>query len=503
MTEPGTVAEPHVTGATRVAHWKRAVLLFGVALISLQALWMLALPAFFGMDEFDHAYRATSVADGHWGPGTRIPDDGRGYLIRVPADIVSAAHGPCEALDYTRPDNCTATTTPDENDTVLIASGAATYNPVWYAVIGTAAKPFSGDTALIAMRLIGALACDAFLVAAAAMALRRSTSIWPFLGVILVGTPSLLYATTVAAPNGLNYSAAILMWVAGLDLLAATAASARRSAIAFTIASSTVMFTHTTGIMWVALSLVCTVPLWWGRGYALVQRDRASFFWGGAVIGIMGAACFAWIVVAHTNDPAGERSGHLGAMPASAYVSGPVQWTLQAIATMRFRNTPAPLPVYGLSLAVLIILSVVALRTAHRRFVLSLAAIAIATTATPLLLTYLSYDAIGMAWQGRYGLPLSVGFLLVAVEALRNRPPPIAVWGLIGALATIQTLTVGAAFRENRSGALHDPIALVVLGGAIYFIALGIAARRSEDNSARLLGEGGSIQDQATSRPNG
>src|SRR6478672_1363691 len=131
----------------------RATSLVLLGVIVLQFAWLMALPAFHGMDEFDHAYRAASVARGHWGPGREAPGDGRGQLIRVPLDIVTEAHDACAGLEYTGPDNCRPVSPVDARDQVAVASAAATYNPVFYAVVGLAALPFDGNNALLAMRV--------------------------------------------------------------------------------------------------------------------------------------------------------------------------------------------------------------------------------------------------------------------------------------------------------------------------------------------------------------
>ncbi len=41
----------------------------------------------------------------------------------------------------------------------------------------------------------------------------------------------------------------------------------------------------------------------------------------------------------------------------------------------------------------------------------------------PLVLTVLTWDNLGLAWQGRYGLPYAMGVFLIAGQALDRRPP--------------------------------------------------------------------------------
>ncbi|MEP6665706.1 MAG: hypothetical protein ABJA81_04595, partial [Nocardioidaceae bacterium] len=85
-------------------HW-RFPALFVLGALLLQLAWSLSLPAFTGVDEFDHAYRAAAVAHGEWradlGPATH----GRGDLVSVPKALPPAAGSVCNSYKYTGHDN--------------------------------------------------------------------------------------------------------------------------------------------------------------------------------------------------------------------------------------------------------------------------------------------------------------------------------------------------------------------------------------------------------------
>ena len=49
----------------------RQATLLALALLALQASWVLTVPPFRGIDEFDHAYRAAAVAHGQLVPSSR------------------------------------------------------------------------------------------------------------------------------------------------------------------------------------------------------------------------------------------------------------------------------------------------------------------------------------------------------------------------------------------------------------------------------------------------
>ena len=129
---------------------RRLFLLVLAAALLVQTAWILALPAFRGADEFDHVYKAEAVAHGQL-LDHGAAENGRGGLVEVPEDVVAAASVLCDSYKYTGPDNCN----PVEQlsgDTVTVASGASTYNPAYYAVVGLMAQPFSGAATDFAIR---------------------------------------------------------------------------------------------------------------------------------------------------------------------------------------------------------------------------------------------------------------------------------------------------------------------------------------------------------------
>ena len=152
--------------------------LLSLGTLLLQCAWILTVPPFRGIDEFDHAYRASSVAHGHWIPDRIAAENGRGDVIAASRSIVEAAYAECNALPYTGSDNCSAIE--DRGDgTVTVASAAARYHPLFYWLIGKPSMNFEGATALYVMRGVSAVMCAAFLGAAAFVLGLWSRTTWP------------------------------------------------------------------------------------------------------------------------------------------------------------------------------------------------------------------------------------------------------------------------------------------------------------------------------------
>ena len=71
----------------------------GLLLIELG--WVLAVPPFRGVDEWDHAYRASAVAHGQWMAPPTEATRGTGAFVDAEPDIVEAAQAECQRLEYT------------------------------------------------------------------------------------------------------------------------------------------------------------------------------------------------------------------------------------------------------------------------------------------------------------------------------------------------------------------------------------------------------------------
>jgi hypothetical protein len=467
--------------AARPLRHGRAITLLMLGVLAVQVGWLLAVPAFHSIDEIDHVYRASSVARGHWQAGSVVPADGRGHLIPVPDDIVVAARGACATLDYVGPDNCSPTTEPDGDGQVLVASAAATYNPAWYFVAGTVARPFDGERADLAMRLCAMLLCDLAIGAALWLLAKRTASRWATMGIAVACTPVLLYSSVNASPNGLGYCAGLLLWASLLTLPRAPNESLIGPLAGVAVSAPAIMVTHSTGLMWVAMSFLCAAPL-------LVPRVRHLWIGSkGVVIAVTlvlaGAAAVsaAWVLLAGTNDPRAGDAADYGPVPAEILFQGLILWPLQSIATLRLRADAAPIEVYAVGVALMSVFVVAALRASRRAERVSIALIALASLAIPLAATAVAYPRLAAAWQGRYGLALSFGIIVVATTALARTPGPRVLTGWIAAvgLAIVHWATLAGMFRENLAGAAQPWTPWFVVGGAVVTTAaFGLAFTR-------------------------
>jgi Predicted membrane protein (DUF2142) len=401
----------------------RIPLLLFVGALFVQAAWILTLPPFRGTDEFDHAYRAAAVAGGQWRSPGVAATHGRGQLVIVPRDLVDAAHPVCASYTYTGHDNCNPVSDMGRGR-VQVASAAASYNPLFYWVIGTPARPFHGAASLYAMRIVAALLCAVLLALAGWATSLWSRTRWPLVAMVAAATPVMLFSLSVAAPNGLEMCAAMTVWAALLGLHRRAPGEAAVPALlgSATVGALVLVTLRSIGPVWLAL-IVATVAVSLGtRRLAELLRCNAAVAATCSGLVLLGTlAAVAWTRIAATNaleahptETANRLTAALGQLPL---------WVLQGIAAFPRRTNAAPpivYPLVGLALAALVIAGYAAAGGRLRVAMLLTVGVSVAV---PLVLTIATIRETGAVWQGRYGLPYFIGLPLMAGLSLDRAGP--------------------------------------------------------------------------------
>ena len=464
-----------------------------LATLLAQAAWILAVPPFRGMDEFDHAFRAAGVASGQWRLHD-VAEGGRGLLVDVPDDLVSASQGQCEELAYIVPETCAGQGPGAEPGTVRATTSAANYEPVYYWVVGTAGEPFTGAHSLYAMRAMAALLCSIVLALAAWCLTTWVRGSWAFVGLLVGLTPTLIYSTTLAAPNGLEMAAGVLLWTAllglgGHDGIEAGLVHRERWLLA-AVTLSVVLLAglRTLGPLWVVLILACVTAMRGPRTLlAVALRHRVQV----AVVCVSAVAASASVLLWNRGNvaiPPGKYSGEIE--PNVGQIFRWLNWVLGSIGAFPFRDQPAPLEVYVLVLLVLLTLLVAAVR--HGAGV-GLRAVALATALfflVPSMLVAISLQERGGMWQGRYSLPFTAGIVMLAGLVLDRvrwrsnrrdvRPQALALVMLAVAqvisVVHVQLAELHRSVSADDAGWLHPPSAGTALLMALAWVVLGALA---------------------------
>lgn len=392
---------------------RRAML---AGLCGLFAIWVLVMPPYAGSDEHDHAYRAAAAARGQWAIDPVNATRGTGAFLTVPTHIVDAARAECQDLPYTRDRDCVGTPAGEET---VIASGAGRYHPLFYAVVGTIASPYDGAAALYAMRIAVALLAAAFVWAAACAASTWARTRWPYLGIAAACTPVAVYSSSVAAPNGVEMMSALALWMSLIGLLLAPPEHIRR--LAFLAASSGAVLAtlRPLGPLWCLVTLgavLLAVPAG-GRIKALLRRPAVLV--AGLVVLFSALQGTAWVLTVDALKMGGEGTEHssLGSRLGDAATQLPA-WMFQTIAAFPLRNEPTHPVVYACYLTLFVALLALGLRFGNARSRIAVSVVAAVVVVLPYMTTVNSIDRYGAAWQGRYGLPVAMGIVVLAALAL-------------------------------------------------------------------------------------
>jgi hypothetical protein len=386
---------------------KRGVIALLAVLIA-EAVWIVTVPPYRGSDEIDHAYRAAGVASGqfHLSQGAA---HGRGLLVWVPTDIVTAAQKQCTSLIYVGRDNCHAVETSGNRS--LVATSAYAYDPLYYLYVGTVAKPFHGAAADYAMRAATALVCALLLALGVGLMTFAGTGRWTDLGVLAAITPEVLFSGAMPSPNGVEMGLAFVLWAA---LLAAARhgddASLQRRLLAVAgIAVFPLTFIRLLGPMWVVLIVTAvTATIGWREAWVIVRRHRRVVSTIAAVT-VVGVCWWATgqVIASHATgvQPDVDRKKWILAFNLPVY-------TMQMVGAFPWRDEPAPLAIYPLVFFVILLMLVAAWRRGAtvqvRRAVFW---VGITSLLVPVVLSLVFMPSAGAIWQGRYEIPFVIGIL--------------------------------------------------------------------------------------------
>lgn len=480
-----------------MTRWRIPLLLF-VGSLLLQFAWIVALPPFRGIDEFDHAYRATAVAHGEWVVDSYVsPPHTWGYLITVPRDLVHAASRECQTYAYVGYDNCHPVRTLPHG-MVTVASSAARYNPLFYWVIGTVAKPFAGASALYAMRITAAVLCSALLALAGYALERWKNPKWALMSLFGAMTPMVVYSTALPAPNGIEMMAGLTLWACLLGLARVAQVDQRKLLWISTAAAVILATVRSLGPLWLALILLTCVGITGpAETRAIVHRHRRTLVTSILLVGTATLAGALWTLTQGTNSPSLVSSSKSASAPIANTLKQLPLWLFQTMGAFPTRNEMAPMELYAVFTVVFAAIVGVSLWRGDLRTRSALAAVCTCSYLVPTVLVLLTFSRLGGAWQGRYELPYSIGIPVVAALALTQRPVrhrlvfPVLLGGWL-AIASAQVVGVAQVLvQESQSSPLAGtdewhipPLWLIVSFTITGMLAWALAAQGSSQRFA-------------------
>ena len=390
--------------------------------LALQLCWIVALPPFRGIDEFDHVYRAAAVAHGQIVAGPVEATRGTGAWLRVPIGIVTAARDECERLEYTTDADCI----PSEarEGMAKVASGAGRYYPLYYLAVGWITLWTGGDAAVLLMRLLTSFLCASLFFICLRSLKLASSGRWPLVGLLLSISPVAVYSGSIVAPNGVEIMAGLAVWST------LTAALRRPQLLAagpilpcLVVASCLLAVLRQLGPLWLLLVVglsVASFPTSSKSLFASLQSRRGFWACAGVLLAVMSS--LSWTLFNRSLVIGRVEEGSVTyADLSSALPSLNMLWLLQSIAAFPTRNEQAPTTVYVcIALLWLGIMALAWRRGSRWQFGVALS-IPLLASVMANLVTWATFLEFAASWQGRYALPLTVGAAVMAGWSLDIR----------------------------------------------------------------------------------
>lgn len=415
--------------------------------------WAFASPMSTSPDEPSHMVKAAATARGEFVNTTSRHEISGGFEKTWLGYPLPAKYGTLDAMS-----SCFRNTLfsaacgkkfGTDNTTAIVESSAGNYNPAYYLPVGLPSLVLPGVGALYGMRLASALLNSALLAAAVGIAAGWRRPGWPLLGVIACGTPMALFLSGTVNSNGMEATAAVLAWTAGMSLALdddPKPGQVTRRAIGLAIGGALLANTRSLGIAFTVSVLVALAIVAGPRKLVWLARFRAVQIMLGVLVLGCGAA-YVWNRYADTLTTSNLSFPTLKA----GVVFNEVFWSsgtyvMQVVGELGWLDVALPPGTMIAWYAVAGLLVLCAFGVARWREAVVVAALIVGTVAIPVVAQVLEAKRFGIGWQGRYilawvvGLPVLAGLLMARrvganLPAALERRVPVAsaiVLGLAG-----------------------------------------------------------------------
>lgn len=433
-------------------------------------LWALASPIFSSPDENAHATKAVAAARGQLlgdsRPGVKHPVVDLPDSYRYSPGIVCFAFQPEVAADC-------GVELGSATGTDWFSNWVASYNPVYYLLVGWPSLVLDGTAGIYGMRVASALLSSALLALAATVAICGRSRSWMPAAVAFLAAPMVTYMAGSVTPQGLEIAAGAALWISLLRLIEwfggtrENAANGRFLWFAVTVSAVLLATARALGPLWVLVLVAGAIAIGGWRPAMRVFTTASSYAWV-AVVAVAGVFSVGWTLVG------GSLSGQAEVGDAPLVDGGFLQgaWVMvrstprflqEAMGVFGWLDTTLPGPVYWAFVAALALLVGLAGIASDRRGRWTVILAVAAALVVPVLVQALSISRTGLIWQGRYGLLLYLAVVFVAAWILSRRsalPPVVAPRATIAIAVALAAFHVAAfvfALRRYVIGE-DDPI---------------------------------------------
>ena len=361
--------------------------------------WSFATPIGAAPDEAAHTAQALAIVRGQFDVPEQRLDGQPISWVRVPCWFDSP---------WVRPPACT----PGHATTALVPTEFSNSPPLYYVVVGVPSLVLSGSAAIYAMRVAGDLLNAAMVALGIWLILRYAPRRTLLIGVLIALSPMVLFLMAVLNSSGLEIAAGFAAWCGALCVLTHPVVPRALAVWTATAVILLVLSRPTSPLDAVIIAVVL--------GFLVGWRDlRKRFNPSLRPLWIPVAVAFAIAALFLLFDGSPQLIGAPPPHPAGLFSN---MWTNFRLSAVRLRQCigdfgllviSAPAWVVGVWTAFLAALTAAALVLSGpcRR---ALPVLALAVVAMPEVLYAPQMDTHVLHWQGRYWLPVVIGFPLVA-----------------------------------------------------------------------------------------
>lgn len=418
----------------------------------LAAVWAFAAPLLSGPDEGAHVERAAAVVRGDVIGQPRATIFGTQMQVGVPEAYQRIPESACF---YGRP-----TVTPScapafdgSRRRVAVLTYEFRNPPAYYAYVGLPTLIWPASVGVYLMRLLGAALWAALMASAVASAGSMTHPKLMAAGILVASTPAVLYFAGTVNPSGIEIAASTCSWAAGLAIALGGEVDRRlvtRFGVALAILAAMRPLSPVFAAVVVAVLLVLAPR---SRIRVLATRHDVRRWLAVALSSAL--LTMLWTAMVALPNQVAFRS--IGVASAIGRTGEVFRQSIGVLGSLDVRLPGFVLLVW----AVVGILGVLlALLTASRRNASVLASLIALAVIVPVTSSGLGLPRVGFAWQGRFGLPLLVGVVLLAFSMVcSERLAILARWQvltLLGIAQLVGFITTGHRYGVGEGN--HRPL---------------------------------------------
>lgn len=394
-------------------------------------IWSLASPLFSVPDENAHATKAVAQLRGEVigkvEPGQPYP------VVDLPPGYAYNPSSVCYLFVTSKPAHCPSAYG-DGTGNNYFSTWVATYNPIYYYIVGWPSLIFSnGAVGLYAMRIVSALLGALLLAWAFQIALSSRASRWIPFGLAVAAGPMVLYLFGSINPNGAEIAAAGALWVALVRLLERYDESRRETWsslpqwylwLVVSVSAIILANARSVGPLWLVVVVVLSLMACGPRAARALFTRRGNYAW---IATIAAGTIFSGVWTLATGSVSGQAGANDVPFVGAGFVTGflamlrrtPI-YLKEGIGVFGWLDTTLPEMLYAVFAVALGVLVVLALAGTNRRGAIAMSSLLAAAILVPAIVQGATISRTGLIWQGRYGL-----FLYIAI-------PLLAAWLLSG-----------------------------------------------------------------------